>query len=108
MVYKITDACINCGYCELECPSSAIYEPGMRWTMKEGTGLQGTVTLSNGRKVDVKEMQTPLSDTFYFIVSEKCTECSEEFDEPQCQVVCPDPAAIERLSNREKPTRARA
>ncbi|MGE8514457.1 MAG: 4Fe-4S binding protein, partial [Chryseobacterium culicis] len=26
MAIKITDACINCGACEPECPNSAIYE----------------------------------------------------------------------------------
>jgi len=28
MAYKITDACINCGACEGECPSGAIEESG--------------------------------------------------------------------------------
>jgi ferredoxin len=26
MAYKITDACVNCGACESECPSKAISE----------------------------------------------------------------------------------
>jgi ferredoxin len=26
MAYKITDACINCGTCDSECPSTAISE----------------------------------------------------------------------------------
>ncbi len=26
MAYKISDACVNCGACEPECPSSAISE----------------------------------------------------------------------------------
>ncbi|MGX7590832.1 4Fe-4S binding protein [Candidatus Karelsulcia muelleri] len=25
-MYKITNECINCGACELECPNNAIYE----------------------------------------------------------------------------------
>jgi NAD-dependent dihydropyrimidine dehydrogenase PreA subunit len=32
MAYKITDACVNCGACEGECPSNAISEKnGVRW-----------------------------------------------------------------------------
>jgi ferredoxin len=28
MAYKISDACVNCGACEAECPSEAISEKG--------------------------------------------------------------------------------
>jgi ferredoxin len=32
MAYKISEACINCGACEGECPASAISEKdGKRW-----------------------------------------------------------------------------
>ncbi|RXM51853.1 4Fe-4S binding protein, partial [Chryseobacterium sp. CH1] len=31
MAIKITDACINCGACEPECPNSAIYEGAIDW-----------------------------------------------------------------------------
>ncbi|GHU23255.1 4Fe-4S ferredoxin [Spirochaetia bacterium] len=32
MAYKISDACINCGACESECPAEAISEEnGARW-----------------------------------------------------------------------------
>jgi ferredoxin len=32
MAYKISDACINCGACEGECPTSAIIEKAdKRW-----------------------------------------------------------------------------
>jgi ferredoxin len=32
MAYKISDACVNCGACESECPSGAISEKdGKRW-----------------------------------------------------------------------------
>ncbi|AEJ19012.1 MAG TPA: 4Fe-4S binding protein [Treponema sp.] len=32
MAYKVTDACVNCGACEGECPVEAISEKdGMRW-----------------------------------------------------------------------------
>ena len=45
MAIKITDACINCGACEPECPNTAIYEGGMPWSMAEGTSLKGQVKL---------------------------------------------------------------
>ena len=35
MAIKITDACINCGACEPECPNTAIYEGGMPWNMSK-------------------------------------------------------------------------
>lgn len=32
MAYKVTDACVNCGACESECPVEAISEKnGLRW-----------------------------------------------------------------------------
>ena len=32
MAYKVTDACVNCGACEPECPVQAISEKdAMRW-----------------------------------------------------------------------------
>ncbi len=32
MAYKVTDACVNCGACEPECPVEAISEKdGARW-----------------------------------------------------------------------------
>jgi ferredoxin len=94
MALLITDTCINCGACEPECPNQAIYEPGMEWTMGEGTNLTGMVTLMNGEEVDADEVQEPLSDEFYFIVTDKCTECKGFHDEEQCISFCPVPDCI--------------
>jgi len=66
----ITEECINCGACEPECPNTAIYEGGASWS------LGG-------------ETHPPLSNDFYYIVPEKCTECTGFHDEPQCAAVCP-------------------
>ena len=89
MAIKITDDCINCGACEPECPNTAIYEGGMPWNMSEGTSLKGTVKLMNGENTDVNENFEAISNEFYYITAEKCTECVGFHEEPQCAAVCP-------------------
>ena len=89
MAIKITDACINCGACEPECPNTAIYEGGLPWSMAEGTGLNGSFQLRSGKTVDAIENIDPISDEFYYISPEKCTECKGFHEEPQCAAVCP-------------------
>lgn len=37
MAYKISDACVNCGACEPECPVSAISEQGNKRAIDAGT-----------------------------------------------------------------------
>ena len=70
MATMITEECINCGACEPECPNTAIYAGGAQWEFK------GT-------------MHDALSNDFYYIVPEKCTECVGHFDQEQCAAVCP-------------------
>ncbi len=94
MAVLITDTCINCAACEPECPNQAIYEPGADWSMADGTNLSGTVTMLNGSEVDAEERQEPLSDEFFFIVADKCTECNGFHDEEQCIAFCPVPDCI--------------
>ncbi len=89
MAIIITDECINCGACEPECPNTAIYEAADDWRYNDGTSLDGTVVLPNGKEVDANEAQEPVSDEYYFIVPDKCTECKGFHDEPQCASVCP-------------------
>ena len=89
MAIIITDECINCGACEPECPNTAIYEAAENWTFSEGTALVGTVHLENGEIRKVDEVQEPVSDEFYYIVPDKCTECKGFHEEPQCAAVCP-------------------
>ncbi|NJN41834.1 MAG: 4Fe-4S dicluster domain-containing protein [Flammeovirgaceae bacterium] len=88
MAIKITSECINCGACEPECPNTAIYEGGREWTWAGGTKLVEVIGL-NGEKVEATADQPPVSDEFYYIVTEKCTECKGFHDEPQCAAVCP-------------------
>lgn len=77
MAIKITEDCINCGACEPECPNNAIYESGASWRLSEGT-----------KKSD-DQVHEPISETVYYIVPSKCTECVGFHDEPQCAAVCP-------------------
>lgn len=89
MAIIITEECINCGACEPECPNNAIYEGGLDWSMSDGTTLDGTYLLTDGHTIDVKARQEPVSDEYYYIVPDKCTECVGFHEEPQCAAVCP-------------------
>ena len=89
MAIIITDECINCGACEPECPNTAIYEGAEDWRYGDGTALKGDVVLTNGSAVNAEKYQEPVSDEYYFIVRDKCTECIGFHDEPQCAAVCP-------------------
>jgi ferredoxin len=88
MAIIITDECINCGACEPECPNTAIYEGGIEWTWGGGTKLT-EVDFGDGTIVKGNAPMTPVSDEFYYIVSDKCTECTGFHEEPQCAAVCP-------------------
>lgn len=89
MAIKITDVCINCGACEPECPNGAIYSNGDKWKIADKTGVTGTYTLMDGTTVDANQTFAPLSDEYFFIVTDKCTECKGFHEEPQCASVCP-------------------
>lgn len=101
MAIMITDECINCGACEPECPNNAIYEGGVEWTVADGTTIKGAYVLEGGVSVDAATKQKPVSDEYYYIVPDKCTECVGFHEEPQCAAVCPvdccvpDPDRIE-------------
>jgi len=101
MAIIITDECINCDACIAECPNNAIYEPDEQWAYSDGTSLSGSVTTPGGEEVDADEKNEPISDEFYFIVSDKCTECKGFFDEPQCAKVCPVDCCIPDEDNVE-------
>jgi ferredoxin len=82
MSFKISEECINCGACQPECPNEAIVAGGEDYEL-------------NGKTA------AALSQDFYYIVPEKCTECVGFYDEPMCASVCPtdacvkDPAKVE-------------
>ena len=70
MATVITDECINCAACEPECPNTAIYEGGVEY-QHEGSAHQA------------------LSEDFFYIIPDRCSECVGFFDEEACAVVCP-------------------
>jgi ferredoxin len=39
--------------------------------------------------MDAKAPVEPVSEEFYYIVPDKCTECTGFHEEPQCAAVCP-------------------
>lgn len=88
MAIKITDECINCGACEPECPNQAIFENGATWNWSKGTALQ-SIELEDGTVIDATIENQPISEDYYYIVSNKCTECVGFHEEPQCAAVCP-------------------
>ena len=89
MAIIITDECINCGACEPECPNTAIYEAGAEWSIADGTRVKGNFELEGGVMTDADTKHNPISPEVYFIVPDKCTECTGFHEEPQCAAVCP-------------------
>lgn len=103
MAIKITDECINCGACEPECPNNAIYDAGSAWRFSEGTNLRGIIDFGT-TQVDAEAVQDAVSDEYYYIVSDKCTECKGFHDEPQCAAVCPVDCCVDDEDVRETET----
>ena len=91
MAIKITEDCILCGACEPECPNNAIYEPDTAWKFSDGTTL----------KDDTEREDGGFSDEFYFIATDKCTECVGFHEEPQCAAVCPVDCCVDDENNKE-------
>ncbi len=100
MAIVITDECINCGACEPECPNTAIYEGGAQWRWADGTTLK-EVEMDGGVTVNGTAPQAPISDEYYYIVSDKCTECHGFHEEPQCAAVCPVDCCVDDPDYRE-------
>ena len=75
MAVMVTDDCIDCNACEVECPNNAIYAADVSWDY-------------NG------EEHEALSSDHTYIAYEKCTECVGFYDEPQCVPACPSDAIV--------------
>lgn len=65
----ITEECINCGACLVECPADAIFEPGESFALGDNNFA-------------------PLSNEHYFIAPDLCNTCAE-LNEKKCIAVCP-------------------
>ena len=102
MAIKITDVCINCGACEPECPNGAIYANGDSWTLADKTSVKGNYTLMDGTTIDANASQPAISGDYYYIVTDKCTECKGFHDEPQCASVCPVDCCLPDLDHVEE------
>jgi ferredoxin len=89
MAIKITEDCINCGACEPECPNGAIYVGGDEWRFSDKTSVKGAFTSKSGISGDADAAHDAVSGDYYYIVTDKCTECVGFHDEPQCASVCP-------------------
>ena len=101
MAIKITDECINCGSCEPECPNNAIYEGGAEWSFADGTSLNGSKQHPVAGTISADDRNAPVSMDFYYIVTDKCTECVGFHDEPQCAAVCPVDCCVDDPDHRE-------
>ncbi|ROT47401.1 4Fe-4S dicluster domain-containing protein [Candidatus Cardinium hertigii] len=101
MALRITDACINCGACEVACPNTAIYEGGVDWQWSQGTQLQ-TVEVE-GKILNAALPQDPYTHDTFYIVMGKCTECVGFHEEPQCAAVCPVDCCVLDLDHQETP-----
>ena len=89
MAIKITDDCINCEACEPECPNNAIYAPEESWKFSDGT------TISDDSEKEA------VSDEFFYIATDKCTECRGFNEEPACAAVCPVDCCVDDEDNVE-------
>src|SRR5689334_16531102 len=81
MALKITEDCIKCAACEIECPYEAIYPGGVNWR------AAGNEFLHFCRSPKVKD--DFFSELHYYIVPDECTECKGISDIPKCIMICP-------------------
>ena len=66
MAVIIDDTCITCDACLQNCPVNAI----------------------------VDDMHNPTGESRYYVRPEKCVECVDLFEDPQCAAICPSTGCI--------------
>ncbi len=101
MAIKITEDCINCGACEPECPNGAIYAGGDEWRFSDKTTLSGSFVSKSGISGDADSGHEAVSNDYYYIVPDKCTECQGFHEEPQCASACPVDCCLPDEANAE-------
>lgn len=69
MLIRITDDCINCAACAIECPTEAIYEPGENYQVN-------------------RIFHSAISNEHFYIVSDMCNECFG-LKKIKCIAICP-------------------
>jgi ferredoxin len=57
--------------------------------MADGTAVKGNYTLLSGNSIDAATSHAPISNVYYYIVPDKCTECQGFHEKPQCAEACP-------------------
>ena len=101
MAIFITDNVSIAGHVNLNVPTMPYTKVGVEWAIKDGSTITGHYTLEDGTVVNVEAKQKPISDDFYFIVPDKCTECVGFHEEPQCAAVCPVDCCVPDPDRRE-------
>lgn len=101
MAIKITEDCINCGACEPECPNGAIYENAAEWRFSDKTGVTGNFSGKSGMTSGADDSHAAISNDYYYVVTDKCTECIGFHEEPQCASVCPVDCCVPDPDNAE-------
>jgi ferredoxin len=86
MALKITNDCMNCSACEVECFYGAIFPPGVNWRRMQNKYL----SLCEDKSVK----DDFYSGTHYYIVPDECTECKGISPIPRCIMMCPVSAIV--------------
>ncbi len=83
MSLRITDDCINCGACEIECPKSAVFPK-----QKEPQYREPVFTINLSRFSEF------VSSEHFYIDPYKCNNCESFYSAPRCIDVCPLPCSL--------------
>ncbi len=62
MAYKITDECVKCGSCELECPNQAIYEGGDVYVIDPDKCTECVGFYESSRCAEICPVDAPVPD----------------------------------------------
>ena len=63
--------------------------------------MVGIIDFPDGRIEHADQLRSPLSDSIFFIVPGKCTECVGFHEKPQCAAICPEDCCVKDPENAE-------